>query len=267
MSTNQNFIQLGQALKEGRENQGITLEQIANKTKIGVPILQSIEEAQITTKQLPFVYLRSFILAYAKVIGLNIKDVEKELKISFTDENNIPSSGSTDTEQFIEKDLHLTPIILAISILIIIGVILMFSNITQLNKIDSLEKAQIENKKASILEELQNQIPTVPDKPSDSFVQRKLPSTQKNIYLEIIIKALKPVTVFYQVDINTIKTISLRKDQFQVLKGKNNISIRTNNSDYISIFRDGKALGIFGSGGTKEQVFLKKHEVKKQEVK
>lgn len=250
MSLNQNFINIGQELKEKREDQGISLEQIADWTKIGVPILQDIEAAQITTNKLPYVYLRGFILAYAKVIGLDVKVIDKELKTCFADESNISGVQSSDvnTEQFIEKELHLTPIILATVILIILGVILLFTNTKGINKVNLINSEELQNKNMIISQE------------AAPVVLKPAPIVEE-FNLEIIIKALSTVIVFYQIDKSTLKEISLKKDQFHVLKGKHNILIKTDNSHLISIFQNGKNLGIFGSGGKKSSVFVNKKKL------
>lgn len=269
MSLNQHFLNLGQALKERREDQGISLEQVADQTKINLPILQSIEEAQITS-QLPDVYLRGFILSYAKVIGMDIKNIEKELKTLFPskDKHNISGIiGTTpvmsSTEAFIEKDFHITPIVLALSILFILGFILVFTNITRFFKVESISRDEL-----IISSEALNQKkipPTFQDLNSKSKIKQNPSTLNKKFlaggeprFLEIIIKASEKVTVFYKIDKNKIKKIFLIKNQFQILKATKNIYIKTSDSDLISIFQDGKNLGVFGLGGDKSVTYLKK---------
>ncbi|HLG21813.1 MAG TPA: helix-turn-helix domain-containing protein [Candidatus Manganitrophaceae bacterium] len=64
----------GKALREMRERQGVSLQQIADLTRINVTYLQFIEESQF--KSLPAeVYLRNYLLQYAKTLHLDPKSV------------------------------------------------------------------------------------------------------------------------------------------------------------------------------------------------
>ena len=268
MYSHQNLLSLGQALKERREDQGLSLEKISEWTKISVSTLKAIEEAQ--ADQLPvYTYLRGFILAYAKILGMDEKEIEKELK------NLLPpareeiylsvASSSSEAENLIEKDLRLTPVILAISILFILGSILVFTNV-----IRSYKKESSEMNKPVVEQEIQD----TEEEPLSGSAQgtqtgesqledteeakiKPIPSEKTNYVLEIVVKALGEVKVSYKEDKEEEKEISLKEDQFKVLKGRENIFIKTDKSDLIYIFHNGKNLGVFGSGGKKEQIFSK----------
>ncbi|MYE07644.1 MAG: hypothetical protein F4X95_02700 [Oligoflexia bacterium] len=73
--------------------------------------------------------------------------------------------------------------------------------------------------------------------------------------MEIIVKAISEVTVSYQVDGQATQKVSLKEDQFEVLKGEESVFIQTKDSDLIYIFYNGKNLGLFGTGGKKEKLF------------
>ena len=108
---------------------------------------------------------------------------------------------------------------------------------------------------------MKNNPPQPKDPPApadDSSADLDSPSTapaNKEEELEIIVKALEEVRVHYQVDQGEKQSSLLAEDQFKVLKGKKNIFIKTKHSDLIYIFHNGKDLGLFGSGGKKEQSF------------
>ncbi len=283
MYSHQNLLNLGQALKERREDQGLTLEKVSEWTKISVSTLQAIEEAR--ADQLPvYTYLRGFILAYAKVLGMDEQEIDKELKslIPQGEEVYLPgvASSSSEAENLIEKDLRLMPVILAISILFILGSILVFTNVIRSYKkpesVD-MEQSTAEQKASGDTEEVftegQNELD--PDstgkegQQSDGSVENtdtdnengepedQTSSTKADYALEIVVKALEEVQIFYQEDEGKKKEISLKEDQFKVLKGRENIFIGTDTSDKVYIFHNGKNLGAFGSGGKKEQIFSK----------
>ena len=279
MPFNQNLFNLGQALKEKREDKGLSLEQISEHIKVSVYILEGIEEAYVD--RLPvYAYLRGFIIAYAKVLGISEKEIEKELKslVPKEKETYLPdrASPSTEAEHLIEKDLRLTPVIVAILLLFVLGGILIFTNVIRSYKINpdlSLEREKEEEVKktssgSELLEKEEREKPEnleemeIEEKPEEIKEENTiLPPEQKPApvkdSLELVVKALGEVTLSYQIDNNEKKEISLKEDQFEVLKGVESISIETDNSDLVYIFYEGKDLGVFGSGGKKQKMFSK----------
>lgn len=62
-------------LREKREQSGITLQQMANKTRIDIKFLEAIDQGNFAF--LPELYVRAFIKQYAKVIGLDEEQTVK----------------------------------------------------------------------------------------------------------------------------------------------------------------------------------------------
>jgi curved DNA-binding protein CbpA len=60
----------GSALREAREARGVTLQQIAALSKVGVRTLESIETERLAILPAP-VYLRGFVQEYARALGLD----------------------------------------------------------------------------------------------------------------------------------------------------------------------------------------------------
>ena len=176
------------------------------------------------------------------------------------------------------------PVILAISILFILGSILVFTNVIRSYKKESTEEAKLVVEKEVLkgteeeeaVEEQNEQEIHLSDstKEEEKGEQQKQESIENientktkqeestqnlsektNYALEIVVKALGEVKVSYQEDKGEKRAISLKEDQFKVLKGRENIFIETDQSDLIYIFHNGKNLGMFGSGGKKEQIF------------
>ena len=295
MQFNQNLLSLGQALKEKREDQGFSLEQISEQIKVSVYILEGIEEAYVD--RLPvYAYLRGFIIAYAKALGIDEKEIEKELKslVPKEKETYLPgrTSPSTEAENLIEKDLRLTPVIIAIVILFVLGGILIFTNIirspgenpkppavtnldeeeeqkeessadSELSKDEDLDvEWEEEEKSQNLIDEKEDEVKK--EKPKAIATEKKVEKPKKILSpdqvkdpIELVVKALGEVTISYQIDSNKKQEIFLKEDQFEVLKGVENIFIKTDNSDLIYIFYQGKDLGVFGSGGEKQKIFSK----------
>lgn len=62
-------------LREKREQSGITLQQMANKTRIDIKFLESIDQGNFAF--LPELYVKAFIKQYAKVVGLDEEQTVK----------------------------------------------------------------------------------------------------------------------------------------------------------------------------------------------
>src|SRR4030067_2749808 len=63
----------GKYLKAKRESQKISLRQVADATRIREAVLRAIEEDRY--EDLPHIYVKSFLSAYAKCLGLDPTDV------------------------------------------------------------------------------------------------------------------------------------------------------------------------------------------------
>ena len=74
MSPSDSNLSLGEFLRQERERRGITLEQVASATKVGIRILHAIEADQyVELPAKPFI--RGFVASYARFIGLESKEV------------------------------------------------------------------------------------------------------------------------------------------------------------------------------------------------
>lgn len=64
------LAEMGAYLRQVRESQSMTLEQVAAKTMIRVTLLQAIEEGQLYKLPEP-IYVQGFLLRFAEALGLN----------------------------------------------------------------------------------------------------------------------------------------------------------------------------------------------------
>ncbi len=264
MYSNQNLLNLGRTLRKNRKDQGLLLKDIAGRTRISKHILQAIEEGR--TEKLPHPpYLRGFILTYAKVLKMDEKEVEKELKLCLGENSEKPFISSTET--LVEKDLRLTPVILAVLILFVLGSILVFANIIRsYNKKAPVEDlSQVAEKGSLPVSEGEAEGKTALKPSAEKPLAKAGESKQP---LELVVKALGDLKLSYRLDKGQKKSLSLKKDQFEVLKGKESIFIKTSKSNMLYIFYNGKNQGLFGIGGEKEKTFFspayQKSEVEEQ---
>lgn len=87
------YSELGAYLKEERERQGLSLEDVQQKTKISLSSLEAIEEGRINELPHP-VYAKGFIKNYAHYLGLNAE----ELAGTFAQKAGIDEEFEDETE-------------------------------------------------------------------------------------------------------------------------------------------------------------------------
>jgi len=70
-------MQPGDLLRYQREQAGLTLERVSQLARIKPSLLQAIERGE--TEEIPTVYLRGYIRAYAKALGVDPSDIEERM--------------------------------------------------------------------------------------------------------------------------------------------------------------------------------------------
>jgi cytoskeletal protein RodZ len=95
-------------LREAREKKGITLQQMAAKTRIDIKFLEAIDNGNFSF--LPELYVKAFLKQYAKVVGLDEKETveryeyAKEGKLIMKEEGKSLLEQKVDIEK--EKELE-----------------------------------------------------------------------------------------------------------------------------------------------------------------
>ncbi|NET08693.1 MAG: helix-turn-helix domain-containing protein [Merismopedia sp. SIO2A8] len=105
-SQSERLIQIGAYLQQVREEQGLSIEQVATKTIIPSRILKAIESGNLDI--LPeAIYVRGFIKRYADFLGLNGKDVSSSFPL-FPDARPMePTWQNSDVAQLRQTHLYL----------------------------------------------------------------------------------------------------------------------------------------------------------------
>lgn len=84
----------GAMLREARERRGLSLRQIAARTKISVAVLESLERNDIS--RLPGgLFSRAFVRGYAAEVGLNPDDTVRAFAEAFDVDGPVPAHGTT----------------------------------------------------------------------------------------------------------------------------------------------------------------------------
>ena len=112
---------IGDYLKREREFRNISLEEISRTTKIRESILHAIEENQLESIDSP-IFVKGFLRAYAKYVGLDPTDVVLRYEASLEDEEeNSTPRKKTDSTQGQWKARY---IVLPIFLLVLCGFVL-----------------------------------------------------------------------------------------------------------------------------------------------
>ena len=111
----------GKYLKAKRESQRISLREVANATRIREAVLRAIEEDNY--EDLPHLYIKSFLTAYAKFLGLDPTDVIM-LHQKFAAKLSFPKSQvSKHPSAFRRKRINVRLLVISISVALLIAVI------------------------------------------------------------------------------------------------------------------------------------------------
>src|SRR5258708_5239696 len=117
--------ELGQFLRDKREERGMSLEEVSVATKIGVRVLLAIEEGDLS-KLPPKAFVRGFIQSYAKYLGLDVKEILGKFQeaVGTTNPKSIPipevNRIERDLPGGIRKIVTITAIVFTIIAIIII---------------------------------------------------------------------------------------------------------------------------------------------------
>ena len=88
-------MDVGETLRMAREQQGLSLEVISQRTKIGTEKLRAIEENDI--QRLPSgIFLRGFVRAYAHEVGLDVEDTVNRYIAQFESQASIVEDDTPD---------------------------------------------------------------------------------------------------------------------------------------------------------------------------
>lgn len=122
-SQSEKLIQIGSYLREVRQEQGLSVEQIATKTMIQARLLRAIEAGNL--EGLPeAIYVRGFIKRYAEFLGLNGNDVAKSFPL-YPDTGDLdPTWQNSDVAQLRQTHLYLAYVALITVAVISLGAVL-----------------------------------------------------------------------------------------------------------------------------------------------
>lgn len=134
------LAELGTQLRLNRQEQGLSLDQVAANTRIQPRLLQAIEQAQLDELPEP-IYIQSFIKQYADTLGLNGAELSNAFPTSDGRLNIKPFQGRLPAAQLRPRPIHLYLLYIFVVICIVNGLSQMLNRSEpQVSSSQTLEK-------------------------------------------------------------------------------------------------------------------------------
>jgi len=270
------FDKLADELREQREKSGLTLPDMATKTRIDLKFLEAIDQGNFSF--LPELYVKAFLKEYAKAIGLDETEIIKKyeaakegieydsLKETVETKNEEPikteapkpaAKPTSTIKSYVEehpekkaedskKQNKLNLILGAAASVIALGFILSYVFI--FNKSD---KIIVEETPIDEVIEQQNKQRYVEDEPVDQTEQ----STSDNNNLSadslyLTVSATETSWVYVLLDNSKIQEFTLSPNSKITFSALNNFKATIGNSGGISLQMNGKAVEFTGRSGS-----------------
>lgn len=266
---------IGEYLKREREFRKISLEEISRTTKIREDILRALEEDRLDSLPSP-VFVKGFLRAYAKCVGLDPDDVVLRYEAPHVEEKDLPvERAAPDTP----NQWRLKYIVLPVSLLLLLGVLLFLTlhrpTLTEKVPQQRVEPAtkpvsQAESDQPGVREDADSGIlphsdrkefpvsspPMHPARPVTSPLSEPSPG------IEIQLAALEDAWIQMQVDHKPAEEILLRPGETISRRGERNIEMKIGNAGGLEILHNGRNLGKLGESGKVLHLSITPEEVK-----
>ena len=117
------LIEIGTALREGRESKGLTIEAVEEKTKIAPSVIVALEEGNSSRFPHP-VYARGFVRSYALLLGLDAQELCAHFSVEY------PVPKDSDQPEVHAPQIHVKMhdsgnVVTAVRIVAILGILLL----------------------------------------------------------------------------------------------------------------------------------------------
>jgi len=260
---------LGKYLKSQRESKKISLNEVAKNTRVREPILRALEEDQHNLLP-PATYVKGFLLAYAKYLGLDLNDIllryERALKGESIAPPPMPSpkpkqeNPPPQTLKPKQKALWNMKQIWVVAGVIVASFVVFYFFSPYSNKApreSSLGKHVEEESSVPPSPPVAARPPTPEGKPS---AQEKKPltpsapvtattSVQEKKAISLDLKAVEETWLSLQADDQSGKEMILKPGQGTTVQASSRILMKLGNAGGLDLILNGKSLGKFGKSG------------------
>ena len=262
--------EIGKILREERERQGKTLEDIHNALKISIHNLKAIEEGDLGSLPHP-VYVKGFIKNYADFLGLDGSELSQRFfqtcEMLDKDKDKIKEFESTG-----RKKIFWVVLLLCVFVIFLFGLTYIALKSKKTEKISSVSKQNIviskkDSKESSKPVEKKDNIKSsnqvissvasennkkLKQKKENLEEIKKEGSTKKassiNLEHELKISAFEPCWLRAEIDGKT-KEYYLKKGDVLSLKFKKSLKVKLGNAGGVSLEYDGEKIPLKAKSG------------------
>ncbi len=96
---------IGKMLKEKRIEQGLSIEDVSEKTRLTVKHVKALEDGDLSFFHEDLSYLRFFVKSYCEVVGLDFEDIKDELRTCIDDYTVTFAENEILSHKEIEKNI------------------------------------------------------------------------------------------------------------------------------------------------------------------
>jgi cytoskeleton protein RodZ len=252
---------IGDYLKRERELRNITLEEVANATKINIGILRTIEEGQ--TERFPAeVFVRGFIRCYAQYIGLDPNDVllryHPQTKSPEHQEEISPPPEKPEKKIWLFFSRHRKSLGVSISIIIIV---LLLSLVINIGKKETLKKEQTPLSKSHapahlrpveanrVVDQAKTYTPEQTNVPAPQAKAQEAPQLQNKKQHELRAVFKENTWVQAMIDEQNRQEYSFKAGETISWTMDNKIRLLIGNAGGVDLYLDGEQLKSLGNSG------------------
>ena len=265
---------LGQHLKKERELRGVTIEEIANITRISTRFINALENDDF--KNLPSeVFIKGFLRAYTKCVGIDPNEVISIYEnIRKTDNKPEIKKDITPPLKFNNTSIIALTSVIALILITLGGGIFYYNNgskniaKTTTSELPEL-KADIEEQpkeNSEVKEELplvqteqtideieqkpfteqleENNVKTAPVTVTENIAKADVPPEKKQEPLKLTITALETVWFSIVIDDSETKEAILQPSEKMIFKAKEKFSLTTGNITGTDVMLDGVKISL-----------------------
>ncbi len=243
------MAEIGEKLRQKREELGYDYDYIYQKTKIHPKILKALEEEDFEYFSSE-VYLKSFLKKYAQFLNLDFNSLIKDLNFSEIIEgksSHLPSSITPSLLEFSQK-FYLGLKFLLLFIVVVTSIYLVFTVIDKLSSkfISSKKHHKGITKQIEVVSKPEVKPSLSPEIPVTNFPQQREGEVNKPLELTLIAK--DDCWLQLRADGEKIYEGILKKGQRETWNAQNEFELWVGAASRLEVYLNGKNLGSLGRG-------------------
>ncbi len=220
---------LSTVLKKARLSKNITIDYIVSETRISKHVIEQIEAKRPENLPEP-VFLKGFIKAYAKIVGLDPGKITRLYQVEYGIEEksdyDVEGNRSMAIDVESEKKNYKLPIIFAVVVFLFLGAVLLNSNKTETGKDKSLSELNTEN----VNVETENNVKYV-------------------VGYKLEVECVEDTTLKISTDGEQVVEYNLKVEEHLELKAEENFNILITNTCGVTLFLNNKVVEVPGKCG------------------